>query len=31
VIKERKPDEAARLIKEDMLDLRKQVKDHRRK
>jgi GntR family transcriptional repressor for pyruvate dehydrogenase complex len=31
VIKERKPEEAARLIKEDMLDLRKQVKDRRRK
>ena len=29
VIKERKPEEAGRLIKEDMLDLRKQVKAHR--
>jgi GntR family transcriptional repressor for pyruvate dehydrogenase complex len=31
VIKAKKPDEAGRLIEEDMLDLRKQVKAHRRR
>ncbi|CAB1080680.1 hypothetical protein D1AOALGA4SA_8359 [Olavius algarvensis Delta 1 endosymbiont] len=31
VIKEKKPDEAGRLIEEDILDLRKQVKAHRRR